>query len=67
MTWKDIFRAALVEVDPAKLLVLIHEAEIAMTARSESLPTVSNEELLAIGDATCTLRILKRHALGASV
>lgn len=67
MTWNDTFRAALVEIDPAKLRVLIHEAEIAMTARSESLTTVSNEELLAIGDARCTLRILKSHAPAGSV
>jgi hypothetical protein len=67
MKWKDTFRAALVEVDPAKLLALIHEAEIAMMARSESLPTVSNEEKLAISDATFTLRILKSHALAGSV
>lgn len=66
MTWKETFRAALVEVDTAKLLGLIHEAEIAMTVRKESLPTVSIEELQAIGDATCTLRILKSHALAGS-
>jgi hypothetical protein len=67
MTWKETFRAALVEVDPVKLLALIHDAEIAMTERSEFLPTVSNEELQAISDATCTLRILKSHTLAGSV
>jgi hypothetical protein len=67
MTWKETFRAALVEVDNAKLLALIHEAEAAMTARSQALPTVSNEELQAISDATCTLRILKSHTLAGSV
>ena len=60
MTWKDIFRAALVEVDPEKLMILVNEAELAMMARSKSLPVISNEELLAISDATSTLGILKR-------
>ena len=67
MIWKETFRAALVEVDPVRLLALIRDAETAMTARSESLPTVSSEELLAMGDATCTLRILKRYALTGGV
>lgn len=66
MNWKDSYRAALVEVDSAKLIALIHEAEAAMTARSES-GTVSNEELQAVSDARRTLRILKNHALAASV
>ena len=67
MNWKDQYRAALIETDPAKLLSLIHDTEVAMRGRSESLPTVSNEELQAISDATCTLGILKSHALAGSV
>lgn len=67
MNWKDSFRAALVEVDSTKLMALIQEVETAMAARSESLPKVSNEELQAISDARCTLRILKSHAPAASV
>jgi hypothetical protein len=66
MNWKDSFRAALVTVDPAKLLDLIHGTETAMVHRSESSPTISNEELNAISDATRTLHILKNHALAES-
>lgn len=61
MNWKDRYKAALVEVDPAKLLSLIHDTEVAMTSRSESLPAVTNEEREEMSDATCTLRILKNH------
>lgn len=67
MTWKDKFRSVLVEVDPMKLLALIHEAENAMMARSQSLTKVSDEERLALGDATYTLGILKKHARAESV
>jgi len=63
MNWKDLYLAALVEVDVARLLVLIRETEEAMTVRSESLATISNAERQAISDATCTLGILKSHAL----
>jgi hypothetical protein len=67
MTWKDAFQAALVEVDPAKLPALIHEAEVSMAERSKSSPEVSSEELQAISDATWTLRILKSHVMAGSV
>ena len=62
MDWKDRYKAALVETDPSKLLSLITDAEIAMSSRSESLPTVTKQEMQEIGDATWTLRLLKSHA-----
>lgn len=62
MNWKDQYMAALVEVDPGKLLGLIHETEVAMTSRSESIPKVSEGEQMEMHNATCTLRILKSHA-----
>ena len=62
MTWKESYRAALVEVDPAKLMGLIRDTELAMTLRKESLPKISNQELQEISDATCGLSILKSHA-----
>lgn len=62
MNWKDRYRSALVEIDLTKLLNLIHDTELAMTSRSESLPAVTNEERQEMSDATCTLRILKNHA-----
>ena len=62
MNWKDKYRAALVEVDPARLLSLIDDTEVAMTSRSASTPAVTKLELQEISDATWTLRILKSHA-----
>ncbi len=62
MNWKDQYRAALIEVDPAQLLSLIHDTEEAMGVRSEALPAVTAQELQEMGDATRTLRILKREA-----
>ena len=67
MNWRDRYRAALVEIDPIKLLNLIHETEVAMNSRSESSPTVTNEELQEMNDATCTLRILKSHTKAGCV
>jgi hypothetical protein len=60
--WKDRYRAALVEVDPEKLVTLIQEIEAAIGSRSESLPVVTTLEQQEMSDATCTLRILKGHA-----
>lgn len=62
MNWKDRYRAALVEIDPVTLLNLIHDTEVAMSARSQSLPAVTTQELQEMNDANCTLRILKNNA-----
>lgn len=59
MNWKDRYRSALVEIDPTKLLSLIHETEVAMSERSESSPAVTTQELEEMSDATCALLILK--------
>ena len=67
MNWKDRYGAALVEIDPTRLLRLIHEAEVAMGARSESLPVVTAQELQEMSDASYTLRVLKSHAQVGSV
>lgn len=61
MNWKDRYRAALVEIDPVTLLSLIHDTEVAMSARSESLPAVTTQEMQEMNDANCTLRILKNN------
>lgn len=60
MNWKDRYRAALIEVDPARLLNLIRDTEVAMNMRSESTPAVTKQELQEMSDATCTLRILEK-------
>ena len=63
MNWKDGYKAALVETDPAKLLNLIRDTEAAMTLLSESI-AVTKQEQQEIGDARCTLRVLKNHVGG---
>lgn len=65
MTWKDRYRAALVEVDPVALLSLIHDTGVAINTRSESLPEVTPQELQEMSDANCTLRILKSNLQAA--
>ena len=65
MNWKDQYRAALVEVNPDRLLGLIHDAEAAMRARSESLPAVTLQELQEMGNANWALSILKSHVQAA--
>lgn len=62
MNWKDRYRAALIEVDPAKMLILIQDTEVAMSVRSKSAPAVTTQELEEMSDATCTLSILRNHA-----
>ena len=66
MNWKEQYKSALVEVDPATLLGLIHDTEVAMNERSESLPAVTIRESQEMSDATCTLRILKNLARAGS-
>jgi hypothetical protein len=67
MDWKARYQAALVEVDPGKLLSLIHDTEAAIALRSQTEPKVSDKELQAMGDATCTLQVLKRLELAKTV
>jgi hypothetical protein len=66
MKWKELFRAALVEVDPTKLVALIRETEIAMAERGDSLPADSIQEQQEIQDARYSLRFLKNHELARS-
>lgn len=65
MNWKDLYRAALVAVDPVALLSLIHDTEAAISERSESLPAVTAQELQEMRDANCTLGILKSNLQAA--
>jgi hypothetical protein len=59
--WQDLYRAALLELDPETLGQRIREAELAIQRRSTELDrndSVCREELLAIGDAARGLRVL---------
>lgn len=59
MHWKDSYRAALIEVDPDRLLHLIHEAEVAISQQSNGSPAPTIQERQELGDAISTLRLLK--------
>jgi hypothetical protein len=67
MNWREQYKKALVEIEPTRLLDLVHEAELAISARLESLPVASDEEIQQMSDATRTLRILKSYAATAGV
>lgn len=59
MNWKERYRAALVATSPIELFSLIHDAEVAISERSECLPAVTTQELQEMSDANYTLRFLK--------
>jgi hypothetical protein len=59
--WQDLYRAALLELDPDALRQRIREAEKAIQRRSAELDRsdcTCQEELLAINDAARGLRVL---------
>ena len=61
--WEDVFRLAVVEVDPMKLWDRVKAAETAILARQESLVNgeLNRDERRALEDALATLRVLKRE------
>ena len=63
--WKDLYRAALVEWNPAKLKARVQETEAAIAARLQHLPTDSETESLEIRDALSALRILKQETVSS--
>jgi hypothetical protein len=58
--WRDLYRAAIVELEPKRLQVLVKAAEEAIDARASSEAQVSRDERREMDDALSTLRILKR-------
>jgi hypothetical protein len=59
--WQDLYRAALLELDPETLRHRIRETETALQKRSVELDrndSQSQEELIAISDAVRGLRVL---------
>jgi len=59
--WQDLYRAALLELDPETLRRRIREAEVVIQRRSAELDrndSSCQEELLAINDAVRGLRVL---------
>jgi hypothetical protein len=58
--WRDLYRAAILELDPKRLQARVKAAEDAINARASSEARVSREERREMNDALSTLRILKR-------
>lgn len=65
--WQNEYQAALLELDPKKLLERIHEAEMAIFNRLQELAQTDNPdseaERQAIRNALGALRTLKRDKL----
>jgi hypothetical protein len=60
MQWRDLFKAAILELDPEQLQVRVRAAEDAINGRISSGIQVSRTERKAMEDALSTLRVLKR-------
>jgi hypothetical protein len=58
--WRDLFKAAILELDPEQLQVRVRAAEDAINARASSGSQISRTERKAMEDALATLRVLKR-------
>jgi hypothetical protein len=58
--WRDLYRAAIRELDPMRLQARVKAAEEAIHARASSGSQVSRDERREMDDALSTLRILKR-------
>jgi hypothetical protein len=64
--WQPEYQAALLELDPGRLLERIKAAETAIFHRLQTLSRVPDchAEREAINDALTSLRVLKRDSLG---
>jgi hypothetical protein len=58
--WRDLYRAAILELDPKRLQARVKAAEDAINARALSDARVSRDERREMNDALSTLRMLKR-------
>lgn len=59
--WRDLYKAAILELDPEKLEVRVRAAEDAINARLSSGSQLSRTERKAMEDALTILRVLKRR------
>jgi hypothetical protein len=57
--WRDLYRAALLELDLEKLAERVEAAEKAIRARSSLNGSVLSDERIALQDATSALDVLK--------
>jgi hypothetical protein len=61
--WRELYKAAILELDPKLLQVRVKAAEEAIHVRTASGARVTREERRAMDDALSTLQVLKlRHA-----
>ncbi len=61
--WRDVYTAALIELDREKLKMLIEDAERAIAIRNVSLDPVQDaEEVQRLADATRALSVLRHEA-----
>ena len=58
--WRELLKAAIVELDPERLQLRVKAAEEAINARASSDARVSRDEQRAMDDALSTLRVLKK-------
>jgi hypothetical protein len=60
--WRELYRAALLELDLEKLAERVEAAEQAIRARASLNGGISTEERIAIQDASSALNVLKAGA-----
>jgi hypothetical protein len=63
--WKELYKAALVELNPSKLAICIQTAEQAI-AKAEMRMDISPAERSKLADARCVLQSLSRFACHGS-
>jgi hypothetical protein len=69
LTWQDLYKAAIIETDQAKLAERIAQAEWAIIVRGHSLfnrPESGAQERQALDAALDALRVLKDYSRGTT-
>jgi hypothetical protein len=63
--WRDLYRAAVLELDLHQLPSRVKAAEDAIRARTSNHGEISREERIAIEDAMSALSVMKQEGSGA--
>ena len=58
--WRDLYKAAMLELDPKQLQARVKAAADAINARASGDARLSRDERRAMDDALSDLRVLKR-------
>jgi hypothetical protein len=64
--WRDLYKAAILELDPKQLQARVKAAEDAINARASRDARIPRDERRAMDDALSTLRSLKLRSLNTS-